>query len=247
MSMRINLMMGYGLTNLECDDDGVITDPRINPVGYLGLKEVSIDDDVFTMSGFNKQVHKLLMQHVYGTRSIDVDDLFFHHNYCKTKANVSDCIVHDAEMGLPGVLCLIPPVQYDNWYRYDSTIDYYLSTANVFPMSNSESWVRSYDFNFYPYSSYIDTHTGEYITYPRANIVQELYRRTADTGIWTGDNVVFSTDWKEILDCSTSVEARARYVRAIPGCLKAFIQYTKLFTSDDVIFQLKPILYSYWS
>lgn len=218
MGIRIHLMMGYGLTDLECKQDGRITDPRINPEGWL-LASDDDKDDKYTMRKFRNQVGRELR--ASGSKNNpDYSDNMIYLNYCKDKVEIHECIQHDSEFGLPNVLCLIPPGLVPKWSRRDDTIDYYMSTS-------MEPWVKHYEQgNFYPYHGIIDTETGERVVEPTLSVINSVLRS------------------ESVLN---SEQVKKRYIHEIPGNLKYFIKYTDLFTSDDVIFQLKPILYCYWS
>lgn len=218
MGIRIHVMMGYGLTDLECEQDGRITDPRINPDGWL-LSDDDYRDDKYTMRKFRNHVQRELR--LSGSKNNpDYTDNMIYLNYCKDKVDIHECIQHDSEFGLPNVLCLIPPGLVPKWSRRDDTLDYYLAES-------TEPWVRHYkQGTFYPYQGIIDTETGERVVEPNSSVINAVLR---------GESVL------------TSDTVKQRYIHEIPGSLKYFIKYTNLFTSDDVIFQLKPILYCYWS
>lgn len=219
MGIRIHLMMGYGLTDIECKPNGKITDRRINPDGWL-LSSDDDKDDKYTMRKFRNFVQRELRASPAKSNP-DYSDNMIYLNYCKDKVYVHECIQHDSEFGLPNVLCLIPPGLVHKWSRRDDHIDYYMADS-------MESWVKPYkNGNFYPYQGIIDTHTGQRVVEPSLSIINSVLR-----------------DSESVL-CSN--EVKARYIHEIPGCLKYFIKYTNLFTSDDVLFELKPILYCYWA
>lgn len=240
MSIRIHLMMGYGLTDINCEENGQINDPRINPNGWLLTNQAEDKEDMFTMRKFRNYVQRELKISNTNTNP-DYTDNMIYLNYCKDKVDIHECIQHDSEFGLPNVLCLIPPGLVPKWSRRDDTLDYYMS-------SSMEPWVKQYEFgNFYPYAGIIDALTGERVVEPKLERIKSVYRFTDPNGIMANQIYTLPSDWADQLECVNSDDVKARYAHEIPGSLKYFIKYTNLFTSDDVIYQLKPILYCYWS
>ena len=238
MSIRIHTMMGYGLTDLVCGLDETITDPRINPEGWLLTPEED-QDTKYSMKNFRTYVQRE-MTTTKNKYHPDYSDLMIYLNYCKDNVHAYECIKHETEMGLSNVLCLIPPGLVYKWYRSDDDIDYYMSDT-------PESWVREYELgNFYPYTGYVDTHTGERLVGLNTEIVRSICSYVAPGGIHEDQVYELGELQQNELGCINSDEVKKRYVRDIPGHLKSFIRYMNLFTDDKVMYQLKPIIYRFW-
>jgi hypothetical protein len=243
-------MMGYGLTDLQCDKDGEIIDPRVNPRGWLG-KSADDQEEHFTVDRFYRYCSDLIEPNNKldaKDRNHDLTELsLLMHNH--QPFQLWDCIKHDSEFGLPNVLCIIPPECIKSWVRKDTSLDYYMSAMNLFP-AQGLPWVKEYEHNFYPYNGYIDTATDSRIVNPKAQMANIVYRNTSSEGIWSSQNIEcrgkLSDGWA-ILDCDTTDEVKQRYVRYMPMSIRTLALYTKLFNDPKTVYQLKPIIYSFWS
>lgn len=234
MSVRIRLMMGYGLTNLQCED-GVIIDPRINPNGWL-------------LSDENKQEHwsfdefdTHIRDEIDRTRTFGQDfnklDKVNYLTYCNKRLNIHDCIIYDNEMGLDNVLLLIPPTMQHKWYRHDDDLDYYLAANGI--CSTQTSWYKVSPTNFYPYGGFIDSKNGSRVVNPHSDMIGDLYRENESRAL-------VGSIWTEDLKCKSIDDVKKRYKHALPSTLISLIDYTKLFTNSNVIYDLEPMLYGYW-
>jgi hypothetical protein len=147
---------------------------------------------------------------------------------------------HDGEYGLPNVLCIIPSVMQKQWVRYDDAIDY---------VEENERWRADVDVNhvkviqggFHPWNGlYIDSRTGEWAG--KDSLGAAFFRSTND-----------KTDQKTLnflaKNCGfkSAAEAKKYMVPLVPQSVRCLCEYTKIFTAPKVVFQLKPILYVYWS
>ena len=233
MGMRIKVVMGYGLTDIQVDDENNIIDPRINQCGYLG-SDSDEQEDNYTIEGFKAQA--------------DIEEVY-------AKFCVQDCtdqlyrlIEYDAEFGLPNVLCIIPPGHLYRWARSDDDIDYYLASNQILPTEIDNpciSWVRELKHPIYPFVSYIDTRTAvdnecTSVEYAAVNIIRDLI--AADI------NVEVPARYFEKLNFSgTNQEFLNTFIPQIPEAVRELAKYTKIFTDDKYINDLRPIIYSYWS
>lgn len=226
--------MGYGLTDLQCVK-GKIVDPRINQDGWLFADED--EEEKWSMREFKESVRQeLILPKQFGIDH-DRNDKTIYLNYCTEVGKMYDYIIHEPESGLNNVLLLIPPTQ-PKWYRRDDSIDYYLAATQVFP-HRAASWYKISDTNFYPYTGFTDIKTGSRVVNPYADMIHDVFTGRLEEpllGMWIDD-----------LCCETIEDVRARFVHAIPGTLKSFIQYSKLFNHSSTIYQLKPMIYSFWS
>lgn len=240
-------MMGYGLTDIQTDDEGNITDSRINPDGYLLLNCETQEEQFYV-----KEFREIIRQAIHNGNT--GDDLLIYLNYIKEKHELWDCIEYDSEFGLSNVLCIIPPTQFATWKRYDDTIDYTMANMGIFlspPDNPCEPWAKVYHAPFYPYLGWDDSKTGEMVVGIRDGIIRECIRRVwhnSPVSIWYGDeNVVLPNQWQEILECVTTGDVLHRYIPSIPASVKELVKYTKLFTDESTVYQLRPIMYCYWS
>jgi hypothetical protein len=143
MGIRVNKVVGYGLTDLRYKRDKhhlckEMSDPRIDWDGFGDMcdRAYATGGPAF-MSWAEKNWEDLLrleteewhlpMARVKEFSSICpflLKDFFKRHK----EWNLGRCIVHRNEFGLPGVLLLVPPMQahegVSGWMRHDDTIDW---------------------------------------------------------------------------------------------------------------------------
>ena len=240
MGIRISKVLGYGLTDLKTEGkyNEIISDPRINPNGYFGN---SVDkEEKFTDDGFDAYLdaHKEDPDEVENDLSIlrhlrDVEkekgreyrNQFFYR------------LIYVVEGGLPNVMVFQPPIFGNDWSRYDDTIDYYDPATQATDGGCGVDFVML-DRALYPFESFWDT---------RENPPKRL----------TGDDYHWYTDrrWSEKMAKLASENLGFKSVEEMNQCIQpvvpkeliALLKYFKVFTKDEYIYQLRPMIYWYWS
>lgn len=241
MGIRVNKRMGWGLADLQTDKDGEIIDPRINKEGYL----FDPDEENFSIEEYFN-----LLEEYYEKNKDDILrnpeiilDYFAIDDMKKEKIQLYDCIGHDSEFGIPNVLHFVPPVYVKDWTRYNDSIDYYEESINHEQHSRFQLLNRP----IYPYEHYIDIDSLNEEGYPtrihfwdRLRVAEAIFNNLPITE-------VKKEKMEEIFGFSTKEEYDRRIIPAIPNGLIAFIKYTKIFTDDKFIFDLRPMIYVYWA
>lgn len=187
--------------------------------------------------------------------------------------NTFDSIIHyDTEGGLEQVICFVPPGSVKTWSRYDDTIDYYmhnmLRDTNCIDQSNvtdGMNWCRLMDVPFYPYSGYIDKSTGEPATIatqtqPKKKISIEniIYHfRNTEENIRleklksepNNDLIQQLEQTNQILLESIGCHSHwtEKFTPTIPSDLIAYLKFANIFKEDSSIWQLRPMIYTYWN
>lgn len=242
MGIRVHVMMGYGLVDIQTNDEGNITDPRINPNGYLMVDAEK--QEQFTIEEFTHHIREKIDQY-------RCTDFVLYTACAEERLEVYECIRHDAEFGLPNVLCIIPPA-HTSWIRYDDILDYTLASLGVFPVpidNPCEPWVKVSHFPFYPHLGWDDSLTEEPVIGKKDGIIRECAQRVwtrPSSNLYGDENAVICSEWQDILECVTTGEVFKRYVPSIPGTIKEMVKYTKLFIDDRIVYQLRPLVYCYW-
>jgi hypothetical protein len=147
---------------------------------------------------------------------------------------------HDGEYGMPNVLCIIPAVLQKQWLRYDDAIDY---------VEESENWRADVDVShvkviqggLYPWNGlYMDIRTGESAGQMGMGA---FFFRSLDNESSSGTlkNIAKNCGFKSV------TEAKKYMAPLVPGCIRYLCEYANVFTTPEVVFQLKPMLYVYWS
>lgn len=233
MGIRIRKMLGYALT------DVVEGDTRVNWKSPLLTYEPELTLEVFL--GW-----KILLRSESPPEDLAaaVKTLSEGWIYKSAERELAACVQHDSEYGLPNVL-LVRPVEWKDWYRYDDTIDYVeaddcephvkLLTSGIYPYNNR--WMDARTSELLPWNDVAhlvrlknDHQPGlPHPTDERIASLNDLFARTKPA--------VFTT-WDEI----------TRYlVPAPPKEVVDLAHFGELFTSPDVVQQLRPVVYTLWS
>lgn len=242
MGIRINKVLGYGLTDVETTGkyNEILNDFRFNPKGYFAL-HAEDQEEKFTDHGFDAYLdaHKEHPDDIVNDLSVlrhlrerEQDENT--HNY---RTGIRHRLIYDSEFGMPNVMVFQPPVFGSDWSRYDDIIDYYD------PQQQAEGGGCGIGYTMvnralYPFESFCD-----YREHP-----PKLLR---------------GNEWHSYIDAKNSPqmveyalndfgfeseEEMHQYIHPmIPKELIALLKYCKVFAKDEYIFQLRPMIYWYWS
>jgi hypothetical protein len=234
MGIRIHKVLGYGLTDVKVKQFA-IADPRFNMVdGYFSYNE-DPPKNKFTTPGYIDYMKASKDEH---TR---FDAILVKQN-SKAQVRSGDWYSYDFEMGKKGVVCFTP-LCYPDWKRYDDVIDYYEARSNMVPT------VKLLNKPIYPFDSYHDKKTGlgfvekDGHKFSLGQIMQtaEFLSKKENKALKT------SKEFFNGFDFDDEKDFWARVIPAIPRELIALLEYTKVFNDRQTIFDLKPMIYSYWS
>jgi len=231
MGIRIRRKLGYGLTDVQYDKEAwKFSDPRINASSFLLDYETDKPDMADYREWLETNAEDTFVEGWYFS---DLDEEKCRR--CRPEDRLDELVTHDPEFGEPGVL-LIRPLGYRDWQRYDDSIDYYDANMGV----GAEPCVKLIDGGLYPFmGGYVDVRSGE---------------KLGDKIMWwvrakNGGNV--DPTKLDILaqTCGFRDHAEAlEFVHPeVPAPIANLCRFGQLFTSDEVIRQLRPMLYTYWS
>lgn len=242
MGIRINKVIGYGLTDVIADTDNwnLKNDPRFNQKGYFGM-DCETQEDSFSVEGFKEYLEKKIESLVEGD--------FSRMELMLTKRFLEDTKLHgiwegavyDMEFGNPEVMVFVPLTSVNRWKRYDDMIDYY-DPVNSSQDSGIENSLIKLNRALYPYDSYVNIKSGVPV---RLNSLQWqtliFIKNRGDDGLKDGD-VILSE-----LGVESREELEKYIVPTIPEELIELIKYLKIFNDEKDIYQLRPMIYGYWS
>jgi hypothetical protein len=159
-------------------------------------------------------------------------------------------VIYRSEYGLPNVL-LLKPLSMRDWYRAVDAIDYieetYLRPGNAEPQMNH---VEVLEHGIYPFSAaYMDKRTGERLPHEimwwiRA---QSSTREAAAAGEEPPLTSEHLDHLARALKFENAAEANENVRPVVPEEIRDLAEFGELFTSPDVVLQLRPLLYVYWS
>lgn len=243
MGIRIHKVIGYGLTDVQTEGkyNEILTDPRINPKGYFGDCE-----ERYTNEGFLEYVKELVANgedepSPYDDLKILVSLMTQHladENSRFGRKEMYNRLIYDSEYGEPNVMVFQPPVFGYEWSRYDDMIDYYEEVHR----GKDGGIINGYtmlDRSLYPYEGWCD-----YREMPPKRI-------TGDEWHWFNDsrnssNPAFADMAMEIMNFDSVEEMYANVHPMIPKELVVMLKYCEVFTKDEYIYQLRPMIYWYW-
>jgi hypothetical protein len=234
MGIRVHKRLGYGLTDVSYDKKAwKFTDERINPDSPL----LDTNGDV-PIADYRRWLSVQNADRDFGAVNF-LDASFLNDEATKPKrqrrvTSLSDCVVHQAEYGLPNVLCIRPASCHD-WSRYDDPIDY-IEESKCEQLDH----VEELRFGIYPFSSHMDARTGERLNESKLRFWLTL-RDDEDQD-------------KDVLDRVAQMGGFASHLEALDYCVphvpqevRDLADYGNLFKDDKVWMQLRPILYVNWS
>lgn len=241
MGNRIHKIMGYGLDDLETTKTGKIIDPRINANSIL------LDEDA--LSEKYKSVREALEDYkAYlkenkdrgGMDSVREIDKF-------SDSSFFNMVSHAPEGGLKKVLCITPlsSLSTYGWRRVDDSIDYAEASLLKNPLKPT---VKTFAGGFYPFNAnYSDKRTGASLdSYDATSFIREVNRTKSSKKNTEYDSNMLGY-FSERLGFASSREALDFVVARPPADVVSLATWGALFTAPLHAFDLKPMIYTYWS
>lgn len=240
MGIRIRKVLGYGLNDLNTkvvDKWGTeeVDDPRFDPSGWWHA-DCATRAKKWSTEGFLKHCQQVIDDSGDDNYNHFELRLMLSPSFENVRmTDIDHCVSHDNEGGLAHVVTFTPFTS-PNWVRYDDTIDYYDSGIGVEPN------IKLLDVPLFPHVSYIDNTTGE-----RANRDVEhaiyLFRNAPNQN---GEELNY-IQLKALENIRCKEHWTERYNVAIPDELVEFFRYANMFVDEKTIWQLKPMIYTYWA
>ena len=216
MGIRVLKVVGYGLTDLQATEDA-ITDPRINPDGYLGC-DCETQEERWTVAGYRKYVLGREREKSPDGTHFEIFETIERQDCKRRWRNRDDrcwdpcnSVIYDPEFGLPTVLVVIPRFNHKEWRRYDNLIDYSEETS----VHGAESRVSLLKNGIYPHVEKRDAKTW-------ASVSQTAARRRRRNGDPT-------------------------LVPDVPYGVRVICEYLDMFSDPLTYRQLRPLLYVFWA
>lgn len=238
MGIHIHKVMGYGLTNARCKNH-VITDSRFNPE----LKGKDIHSYVEgKLYQFPDWIEKNLNEVV---DAVNKADGITEHSYCDISVkgcarkimelnSICPFLTHEPEYGLPRVI-VFTPIEYQNWYRCDSDIDYYEAGC----VAKNKVLNLTKRCGIYPFVSMSRIPGTKPAKENMPRIIAPASYNMA-VGQWDAENPLESG--------AVLVDLVENYRPIMPEGMMALIYYLQLFKNfQKTIQELRPMIYTYWS
>jgi hypothetical protein len=233
--------MGYGLDDLETAKRGKIIDPRINTTSIL-LDEDAFDKKYNTVREALEDYKEFLKNNkerngLDSSREVDKFE----------DSNFFNMVTHVSEGGLKSVLCITPlsSLSTYGWRRVDDSMDYAEASLLRNPLKPT---VKTFTSGFYPFNaSYSDKRTGASLeSYTAISLIRAANRIKSARKEEDRDPYMFDYFAKE-LGFASSKEATDFMVPRPPADIISLATWGELFTAPLHAFDLKPMIYTYWS
>lgn len=243
MGIRIHKTMGYGLSNLKFKkkEPWIIKDERINPEGMLGRNEDR--EEKYTVENYQKWLRKKLEK--YGKDDWDFEQLGIHwelHSSTVKPLELYECFVHDGEYGLPKVINIVP-YRCPQWKRYADDIDYYEEQTHFLSSRNCNRF-KIFPEGFYPWVHFCDSRTGNYI---KDDFACLYYRLTYNSKKSSTEDLESRNQFALLMGFKSLEECELYLRPAVPECIKLLCEFCEVFTSPEIVRELQPMMYVYWS
>jgi hypothetical protein len=229
MGIRIHKMLGYGLTDVRTKKF-TIADPRFNPKFVENLADWTHTIEEFchfvekASSGWEDRILPQMIRE----QGIPLRESPF------------TWIHHDAEFGLPKVLCVVPPDMCSQCNRYDDLIDWTEESQN----NGSINRVQLLPSPHFPYNgTFMNRASGERYTGEQRDIAGFFHRWSRGSS----PNPTLARACAKRLGFSTVREAKKTIVPWVPTAVTLLCKFLKMFREESTVFQLRPMLYVYWS
>lgn len=234
MGMRINKMIGYGLTDVATEGYK-IADPRINADSFLltGIEEPDAGHPSYD---------QWLKQQTTGDEMADLDILMELASLESVGAeDAYSTVVHKSEYGMPNVL-LVRPVGFPDWHRHADPIDWEERVIQGATLKNSVDRTLG---GIHPWAGlHMDIRSGEKITGTLVN----SWRRVANNPSEADESRKPLLDRLAMgLGYQDHAEAERFIAPWVPDEIRRVCAWGELFTSPEVYLQLRPLLYTYWA
>jgi len=230
MSIRINKVLGYGLVDLDVERNGELSDDsRFN-------KTTCLDEDTYD-GNHTENFVKFLKEKYTNERTPSIL-----HWVEREKININwihNTIIHESEFGMPDVVLFVPPMVNEDWRQHDNTISYYEETIQ----HEQQSHVQLLSRPIYPYESYVDLRNSPPT---RLNLTQFSDVNLIKDKEFGTKHPQAAHKLVQNMGFDNRTELNENIVPIVPDALVDLLEFLNIFKDNNTIYQLKPMIYTYW-
>lgn len=229
----VRKMMGYGLVDVALDDREKIIDPRINTSSIL------LDWD----REHEATVREFVRSTLDDESSLDRVLSGWHYSHLNPDATTPfDCVQHLSDTDIPQTL-MLRPVDDSDWYRSNNLLDAIEEGHVHGRMYDRVETLRG---GIYPYGNrYVDLETFEPVKWDhigdwvRAINTPEPDQRKVESAASDAARYLG-------LDHLDAAGLLARIVPCPPESVIELAAFGELFTKPEYVYQLRPMLATWW-
>lgn len=241
MGIRIHKVLGYGLTDVasspyrmsSIDRDkshhDLLRDSRFDPTGYF------VTDIINAENQFKVDQFRVQLELICANSDVSILTLFKHQLNENPSSDIFNIMTYDPEFGDPSVVLFTPPFHPD-WERYDDIIDY--TEAKGVPLNN----VQVLDTPIYPYVRWMDLRNPK--EHPDKVLVDAATTFKFNPKFRDKINV---EEIKKRFGFNSIDDMLENIVPVVPEEIVELTRYLKVFKDPNTVYQLKPMIYTYWS
>lgn len=241
MGIRPYKKLGWGLTGLEHNAMGHVTDPRINTDALLNrMSEESVGplylDYLRALRDAEPENSDAWFDVMMSVGMVEAD--------LEQNGRVEWPLTHQSDAGRRDLL-LIQPVGYRNWSRYGDIIDH---AQEEVLYSGIEPRVDLMPHGIFPYEGlYMDSRTGRKLDSTAKRLFERLLEHVGDAPEKQEIRQRAALHLATTMGFETSEEARRYIAPVVPPDIMHVITWLNLFNGPDVHLGLRPMLYTYWT
>lgn len=234
MGIRVHKCIGYGLTDVKTDKKDQLIDDRFDPLGYL-YADFEDREATWTPEGW-VTYYKNHVECPWQTG--------FYKEKHYQGWDFDEIVIHETEYGLPNVLLLMPPLEHKSWRRYDDIIDYTEESArprgqvNRFEVLNAGIWPHTARYTDLRTNKPADRLAHDFWFSVRSAIQASRRRRPV--------HMENARNYAERMGFASVAEAEYFLAPEVPEEIQLMCKFLCLFSDEDTIYQLRPMIYVYW-
>lgn len=248
MGIRVNKVLGYGLTDVKTEGYEIV-DERIDPLGFAMSRDY--EEEIWSLEGFRHywKCHdheELSDRFLFEMMMRDYEAGRMRGTW--RPPELCHCVEHDAEFGDPKILLITPPSMHSSWHRYDDDIDYHEETE----CHNQNRRYVEMPWGIYPWNGIFMKPDGTRWTQENGGgLVLEFMRSHGrivreDFVLPVKKEIEFREQLARRLGFVNFVEALDNVLPLVPEEVQQLCRYLNLFNDDETIYHLRPMLYVYW-
>jgi hypothetical protein len=264
MGLRLHKALGYGLTGLSINPDSPCqsNDPRIN---FASSVFTHAEKNADAVEAYMKYLRKRTQNAMDNFEDTDGISLMFTLRLLEQQVEEADGnynkvdlwghVFYEGEYGDPGTILIVPPGLGSQWSHYDDKLDAVEASLNGNHSLSPE--VKAVPFSPYPFDGWMDTRTGEKISFEvesKMGVINLLTRSLEDGNLPEDkrENIAqglerIQAKFAETVGTDTYEEADKVIVPLVPPEVKDFAEWSGVFPDGETWKELRPMIYSYWA
>lgn len=239
MGVRPYKKLGWGLTGLEHDERGQLTDPRVNGDALYHRTEDFVPRYLEYLRALRDAESPESDEWFELMMTVSMVEADFE------RSGPADWpVTRESEAGRRDLL-LIQPVGFREWSRYGDRIDH-AEEEMLHP--GIEPRVVPMPYGIYPFEGiYMDDRTGRKLDGTAKRLFERLLRHETDDPNKEAIRQKTAAHLAGTMGFDSPEQAQQHIAPVVPSDVMHVISWLNLFNGPEVHLQLRPMLYVYWN